>query len=806
MKKLVLCFTLGAILFSQQAKAKENISMVKGGFLMGAGIAAGAAFFQLIAKLSDVYIKYTLRSSAQLSPKSKISLADISTSEETLLEARKLANYLQNSAHYNSFSARPPKGIIISGPARSGKTLLAQAIAGEAEANFISLNGYDVIGNRQDSSGTIITGAAVVNNIFQYAKACAANAPTVIFIDNIDVVAGKDVLESEQSFGFSALKNEAIYDFIKQMDDLPANIMVIATSYNPAQLHKGLTGTSRLDKIIKITYPVKPTRKLILKKYISSKEILSKESVEELKKQVNADAATIEETIDGVKTALIENYAERYAEETGNFTEADIEAFINKAAIIALNRGSSVISSEDLEEAFETISIKIKSSQGITNTTTFKDVIGLNAEIEEIEEIVNYLKNPENYIRIGAKIPRGILFEGPPGTGKTLLARAVAQEANANFIHRSGSSFINKYVGVGADNVRKTFLEAKETEKPTIIFIDEIDAIGKRSGLGGGGGDSEYRQTINELLTQMDGFNQNDNIIIIAATNDISNLDDALLRPGRFDRKIHISLPQQEGRKDILEHYLSKITISENLNVDAVAEKYSLLTTGFSGAELENIVAEAARLAARKNEESVASHHIDAAYDRILLGLEKQDARSTETIKRIAYHEAGHAAITLLRQQPMHKVTILARGTAGGVSIRKLTEELADRDTLLSSIMISQGGMCAEQLLFKNHSEGVSSDLQHAQQMAEHMVKQLGMGEGILEGATISATTSQKMMQRFDEEVLKILDKCRNATKSLLNKKRKLLDELAQELLKKETLNEDEIYEIAKHHDIQKKD
>ena len=439
-----------------------------------------------------------------------------------------------------------------------------------------------------------------------------------------------------------------------------------------------------------------------------------------------------------------------------------------------------------------------------TNTfqpITFDDVIGLDEVIEEVYEVVDFLKNPTKYQALGAKIPRGILFEGPPGAGKTMLARALAYEANANFIYKSGSEFVNKYVGVGADTVRNMFLEAKKisiaTKKPTIIFVDEIDSIGSREKSYLSGVDA----TINELLNQMDGFFKDDRVIVIAATNSIQSLDTALLRPGRFDRKITVPLPTQDGRKKIFKYYLDKIALNSSLQPEEIASHFAKQTTGLSGADLANLVNESALTAAREKAVMITMKHLETAYDRISLGLKTKLDRTPEQLKRTSSHEAGHTVMALLTKQPVSKVTILSRGHAEGVTFTKEKYEYTSmytKDELLDQIMISQGGFVAEQIMFGIKTPGAQSDLQHANKLAQKMVNSFGMGDGALESRTIDSVSSEASKKEFDDAVSKILEECKKQTIEMLTNKKELLEKMTEALLEKETLGEQEIYEIAK--------
>jgi len=426
---------------------------------------------------------------------------------------------------------------------------------------------------------------------------------------------------------------------------------------------------------------------------------------------------------------------------------------------------------------------------------TFDDVLGQKEAIEEIREVVDFLKNPDKYKEIGAEIPKGILLFGPPGNGKTLLARAIAGEAGCTFIHTSASTFVNKYVGTGADNIRKLFDQAR-SNAPAIVFVDEMDAIGDR----GRDENQEYRHTINELLTQLDGFTQDDNVVFIAATNFKESIDKALMRPGRIDRFVEVTQPTKSGRRDILTYYFKKKSFDPSIDMQKLAEDLSERTIGFSGAELKKLANEAALEAVRANNKSIDMKNIEIAYDKILLGLSKNWERTEEQLASTAYHEAGHTLVKLLTNQPVAKVSIFSRGNALGVTMGKEKYETTSdysKEELLNKIMSSLGGFIAEKVVYNSTSPGVSSDLQHVNSLANNMVKKWGMGSDELEGLVYDNVHSDQMKVKFDNEISKIISECKKATENIIVANRELLDELAKELIKKETLSDEEITAIA---------
>ncbi|MCP4523502.1 MAG: ATP-dependent zinc metalloprotease FtsH [Candidatus Gracilibacteria bacterium] len=438
----------------------------------------------------------------------------------------------------------------------------------------------------------------------------------------------------------------------------------------------------------------------------------------------------------------------------------------------------------------------------------FKDVAGADEEKEELAEVVQFLKNPKKFKNLGAKIPKGVLLVGPPGTGKTMLARAVAGESDVPFLSISGSEFVEMFVGVGASRVRDLFENAKKMS-PAIIFIDEIDAIGKKRGPGTGGGHDEREQTLNQILTEMDGFDNNTNIIVIGATNRADVLDKALLRPGRFDRKITVNLPNISDREQILEIHGKNKKLEEGIDYKSLASK----TVGFSGADLGNLMNEAAIITARNNEEKISSNRITEAFERLVMGLRKKSQVMNDHEKKItAYHEVGHALVGKLlpNTDPVHKVSIISRGGALGV-----TWFLPERDALLVSkakyideLATLFGGRAAEEVFFgkENITTGASNDIEKATQIARNMVMRYGMFEDIgtenFAGERVSGnhlgtngeqgTFSDKTMENIDYKVKSILSDAYKVAVKLIEENKDLHEKITQELLETEEISEEE--------------
>ena len=445
-----------------------------------------------------------------------------------------------------------------------------------------------------------------------------------------------------------------------------------------------------------------------------------------------------------------------------------------------------------------------------SKTVTFKDVAGCDEEKDELVEIIDFLKNPRKYNEIGARIPKGVILVGPPGTGKTLLAKAVAGEAGVPFFSISGSDFVEMFVGVGASRVRDMFKTAKENA-PCIIFIDEIDAVGRQRGAGMGGGHDEREQTLNQLLVEMDGFNGNTGIIIMAATNRPDVLDPALLRPGRFDRQITISNPDVRGREAILAVHARNKHLAPDVKLGEIAQR----TPGFSGADIENLLNEAALLAARDNRKVITTKDIDEAVDRVLMGPAKKSRKYTERERRlVAYHEAGHAVIgiKLENASQVQKITIVPRGQAGGYNLMMPREEnfFHTKTQMLEEITGFLGGRVAEELMFNEVSTGASNDFQNATNIARAMITQYGMsdlgpvqyeqqGGSVFLGRDYlkEKNFSDQVALEIDREQRKIIEECYAKAKEVISSNMELLTSIAEYLLKIETINKTDIDEIV---------
>ena len=436
---------------------------------------------------------------------------------------------------------------------------------------------------------------------------------------------------------------------------------------------------------------------------------------------------------------------------------------------------------------------------------TFRDVAGADEEKEELQEIVEFLRDPEKYLKLGAHIPKGVLLVGPPGTGKTLLAKAVAGEADVKFLSISGSDFVEMYVGVGASRVRDLFLQAKK-EAPAIVFIEEIDAVGRQRGSGLGGGHDEREQTLNQLLVEMDGFGSNEGVVVLAATNRVDILDPALLRPGRFDRQVYVGLPDIKGREEILTIHAHNKPLAEDVDLSQVAKG----TPGFTGADLENLLNEAALLAGRQDKMAIDKAAIDEAVIKVIAGPEKHSRVIPEQERKLtAYHEAGHAVVmrALPQHDPVHQITIVPRGQAGGMTISLPDEDRSylSREYMIQQIVSLLGGRAAEQLMLGDISTGASNDIQRATSLARKMVGTYGMSDKlgtvafdagsdeVFIGKSMGHTRpySEKTASEMDSEIRAIIDDAYKKAQEILKTYQRQLTEIAEYLLANETMTGD---------------
>lgn len=703
----------------------------------------------------------------------------VAGAQDAKQELQDIVDYLKNPEKYRKLGAKIPRGILLVGEPGNGKTLLAKAVAGEANVPFFSITGSDFI------EVFVGVGAARVRDMFARAR---KNSPSIIFIDEIDAIG------RQRGTGFGGGHDEreqTLNQLLTEMDGFDtagAPVIILAATNMPEVLDKALLRPGRFDRRVTVPFPDEKSREEILKIHARS-----------IKLAEDADLALM-------------------AKDTAGFSGADLANLINKAALNASKSNSHAVTMQDLRDAHKALINSQDSTSGVSGSTTkvsgqakmfmpsqvkttFKDVAGLDEVKEELQDFIDYLKNPEHYKRLGARITRGVLLVGDPGNGKTLLARAVAGEANVPFFNISGSEFVEKFVGVGASRVRELFIQARK-HSPSIIFIDEIDAVGgKRNGDGDGGHEERY-QTLNQLLTEMDGFDNEHSVIVMAATNRPDTLDKALLRAGRFDRQVNVPYPDLKARKQILELHTKKIKLDDGVDLNKIARG----TPGFAAADLANLVNEATLHATKNPErEMVTVDDFEEARDKITLGKESKSKILTEEDKKLtAYHESGHALVRLLMPDvldPLHKLTIIPRGQALGVthSLPEREKYTARREEMIATIMSALGGRVAEELVFNIIGTGASNDFEKATELAHKMVRYYGMSDKL--GPVIyndrgQFKYSQKTAELIDQEVKSILEQAYEKTKELLSQNRDMLDKLSLTLLEKETLFASEVYEL----------
>jgi|GEM_PF-651275 len=707
--------------------------------------------------------------------------ADVAGAYEAKESLRDIIDFLKNPEKYRKIGAKIPHGILLVGDPGNGKTYLARAAAGEAGVPFFTITGSDFI------EVFVGVGAARVRDLFAQAR---KNAPSIIFIDEIDAIGrhrasglggGHD--EREQTL------NQLLTE-LDGFDNAKVPVVVMAATNIPEVLDKALLRPGRFDHQILVPYPELKEREEVLRIHARDKKF--------------ADSADLH---------LI-------AIDTSGFSCADLANLLNFATIEASKAGRPHIEQEDLLKAMRKAQDGRKAVQHEPSLlqkgsgqarmfmpaqikTKFSDVAGLPEAKEELSDIILYLKEPERFARVGARVPHGVLLVGDPGNGKTMLARAMAGEAKCPFLVASGAEFIEQFVGVGASRVRELFSQARK-HAPCIIFIDEIDSIGA-SRQGGHSGHTELAQTLNQLLTEMDGFEINEQpVIVIGATNRVDMLDAALLRPGRFDRQVHIPYPSVDVRKEVLEIHVRNKKLDPSVDLYTVARG----TPGFSGAQLANLANEAALLAVNHGREIITLEDFEEARDKILLGKKQSTIKQTrEELNVTAYHESGHALVNLLLPEytdPLHKLTILPRGGTLGV-----THSLPERDRyniskeqMVARIQVALGGRVAEELVFNQLTTGAAHDFKQATNIASQMVCVYGMSDlGQVSYAQHAHTyaefkCSDKTRERIDNEIQKIISDAYESTKKLLGDNRAKLDLLAKTLLDKETLYAFEVYQL----------
>lgn len=713
----------------------------------------------------------------------QVNFDSVAGCHEAKTALKDVIDFLKNPEKYRKIGAKIPRGILLVGEPGNGKTLLAKAVAGEANCPFFSITGSDFI------EVFVGVGAARVRDLFAQAR---KHAPAIIFIDEVDAIG------RTRGSGFGGGNDEreqTLNQLLTEMDGFETAqtpLIIIAATNMPDVLDKALLRPGRFDRWVSVHHPDLASRQQIL--------------------EIHARSVKIGPDVD----------LGHIAAETAGFSGADLGNLINEAALNASKKGQDTVLMQDLLDAHQRIlQSRDSSSAGASGNvltkgsskpkmfmptqvkTKFNDVAGIPEAKEELIDVVDFLKNPAKYQRLGAKLPRGVLLVGDPGNGKTLLAKAVAGEANCPFFSVSGSDFVEMYVGVGASRVRDLFTQARR-HMPSIVFIDEIDAVGGKRVPHGDGGTDERIQTLNQLLTEMDGFNSDgSSIIVMAATNRPDILDAALLRPGRFDKRIDIPYPDLKSREQIIDVHAKKVKLDPEVDIKRIARG----TPGFSGADLAHLVNEAALIATKKeDQELIGMADFEEARDKITLGKERKSTiLSEQERKMIAYHEAGHAMITLLNPKyadPLHKVTIIPRGAALGVthSLPEREKYISTKDEMYTQIMVCLGGRVAEEITFGVISSGAANDFEKASFWARKMVCSYGMSDEL--GPVVYSQGhgqfeySQKTAEKIDKIVQDLLMEAMKKTRELLTKNLDKLEKLSQALLQHETMYADQIYRL----------
>lgn len=709
---------------------------------------------------------------------SKLRFSDVAGQERAIAELKDIKEFLADPARFLALGATIPKGILLYGPPGSGKTLLSRALAGEANAAFYTISGSDFV------ELYVGVGAARVRDLFEEAR---NNSPAIVFIDELDSVGRRRGGNTAGSGGTHGEQEQALNQILTEMDGFSPmeGIVVIGATNRPDVLDPALLRPGRFDRTVGLDRADEAGRHEILKVHAEGKKF-----------EPGIDLASI------AKRAI-------------GLSGADLASVLNEGALLAARARKSEISQAHLEEALSRIkeaperqrrlSMRDRSFGRTTvdERATFDDVAGVDEAIAELAEVKEYLAEPERFIAMGARPPRGFLLVGPPGCGKTLLARAVAGEANAVFFSVAATEFVEVFVGEGAARVRDLFAEAR-TMAPAIVFIDEIDAIGAHRSGSPGTGSRESDQTLNQILIELDGFQARSGVIVMAASNRPDILDPALVRPGRFDRTVTLGLPDRKGRRDILEVHAKGKRLAPDVKLDLVAG----LTRGLSGAELANIMNEATLLAARRDMPAATLALIEEAIERVSLGVSRSHILSDDERAAVAYHEVGHALVgrALPGATTPHKLTIIPRGKALGATWN--ASEEGDRLIHSKSILIEQmagilGGRAAEEIVFGEPSSGAADDLSRVRSIARQMVCELGMSEALgplsyVDGDLGNAPAySEDAARMIDSEVRDLVELAYSKSKAVLSASRAQLDTVARALMERETLSAEEMDELA---------
>ena len=707
-----------------------------------------------------------------------VTFADVAGQDAAVAELRELTAFLAEPERFAALGATAPKGVLLYGPPGCGKTLLARALAGEAKAAFFSIAGSDFVELYQG------VGAARVRDLFREAR---EHAPAIVFVDELDAIGtsraqqGGLVTSSEQ--------DQALNQLLAELDGFSSRegIVVLAATNRPDVLDPALLRPGRFDRSIGLERPGEEARLAILTLHARSRPLAG-----------------------GVDLADL-------ARRAIGLTGADLAGVVNEAAFLAARAGRSEVGQGDLDAALSRmieaptrqrrLSLRERSVArrfAAADKVTFADVAGVDDAVAELAEVRDCLADPERFRRMGARTPRGVLLSGPPGCGKTLLARAVAGEANAAFFSVAASEFVSLLAGAGAGRVRDLFAEARSMA-PAIVFLDEIDAVGGRRTMGSSELNPERDQTLNQLLVELDGFEPDSAIVVMAATNRPDLLDPALTRPGRFDRHVAVAFPDRAGRRAILAVHARGKAIGPDVDLDAVAS----LTQGFSGADLANVLNEATLLAARRGRDAADAAAVDEAVDRTLLGVASRGTiLSDEERRMVAVHEAGHALVALAVRGPagMHKLSIVPRGgTLGQCTLLEsgnADRHLVSQSRLLDDLAIALGGRAAEEILFGEPASGAGSDLRRVGELARSMVRDLGMSDAVGPLAfpgpgDAGWPPSEEARRLVDAEARRLAQLAGERARAVITSSRAALERVAEALVTNETLSAAEVVALA---------